>query len=369
MQTRRRTLAAASEANAAARNAVFATPDLLQIILAQLDIWEHAAAAAHSSWKQAWVATLPVRRGLRATQAASVQPAFTSIAVSPDDTMVCIHYELTNHVLFLDSEMRKDRILQVGNDMSIRSIAISSHSLWLAGFLEPRIPTVRRVRPSDGTLLAEIRDESRRGQLSDLVIGPDALFAIGYNHSDDYSNIPYDVVAFDPLTLETRFRISIETASLMSITVVNDSLYCSYDGLRGLSAFSAHTGEPQGVIQGSDWDSASIEKMCFDGDRLYLVESDTDDLPSDPNWSTGRRIFVLTPEGRTLQVYSQKSWLHGEVGSDGRISHKRRVDTITPWGKKLLVGVSHLKYFLLDQSYELHYNNWVDYSIQVLDGL
>ena len=119
------------------------------------------------------------------------------------------------------------------------------------------------------------------------------------------------------------------------------------------AARNLQRGEREGAMQ-----------MCFDGDRLYLVEGSPGGI-ADRDWPKSRRIFVLTPEGRTLQVYSQKSWLRAGVGSDGRTSHERNICAITPWGKKLLVGIKHLKFFLLERGSD----NWIDHSIEVLDGL
>ena len=46
--------------------------------------------------------------------------------------------------------------------------------------------------------------------------------------------------------------------------------------------------------------------LCCVGDRLYLIEEEEaeDEEEAAAKWMTGRRVFVLTPEGATLQVYN-----------------------------------------------------------------
>ena len=93
-----------------------------------------------------------------------------------------------------------------------------------------------------------------------------------------------------------------------------------YNGNK-LQVFSL-SGEHRRDITGAFWRPCIVKH--FDG-RLYVVENEDppDEIPDEVCAKLGKRIFVLTPQGETLQVYDMR---------EGRI-----VDAMAVVGRKLIV--------------------------------
>ena len=99
------------------------------------------------------------------------------------------------------------------------------------------------------------------------------------------------------------------------MAVVGDELYVSDYARDCIHAFS-FAGEHLREIRG-DWHSP--QELCFANERLYLIEQKADD-----DGPEGKRIFVLTPQGETLQIYSD-------------LPNVQRLDRLAVFGGKLLV--------------------------------
>ena len=133
-----------------------------------------------------------------------------------------------------------------------------------------------------------------------------------YDDEDDED----EVLAFDANTLTLRFTFGrgIFKKDAFGITPVGNELYICDRRARSLQVFSL-AGEHLREVRG-DW--RQPHSLCFFSDRLFLVErdgedeenddeyeedEDLDDMESQAKREAGKRIFVLTPQGETLQVW------------------------------------------------------------------
>ena len=110
-----------------------------------------------------------------------------------------------------------------------------------------------------------------------------------------------EIVALDTQTLELRYRFGRSLLNCaQQMAVGGEELFvCDQDADR-LQVFSL-AGEHRRSIAG-EWKKP--EKVCFAKDRLYLVE------PVLGQEGVGRRIFVLSLQGDTLQVYAHPEGHH-----------------------------------------------------------
>ena len=127
------------------------------------------------------------------------------------------------------------------------------------------------------------------------------LFCVNF---DDEDGAQDEIVALDAQTLQPRHRFGLSLLNeAWGMAVVGEELFvCDYGNDR-LQVFSL-AGEHRRSITG-EWKRPAA--LCFVKDRLYLVEAEDlarDDEGKLMNPLQGRRIFVLSLQGDTLQVYT-----------------------------------------------------------------
>ena len=119
---------------------------------------------------------------------------------------------------------------------------------------------------------------------------------------DDYTQD--EIVALDAQTLQPRHRFGLSLFDCArGMVVVGEELFVCDTGNDRLQVFSL-AGEHRRSITG-EWKRP--ETLCLVKDRLYLVEEvdyDEDEEGEFINPLCGRRIFVLSLQGDTLQVYT-----------------------------------------------------------------
>ena len=149
-----------------------------------------------------------------------------------------------------------------------------------------------------GTQVAESNTDK---WISSFVLGPGGLlFCTLYEPGDPEQG---EIVALDAQTLQPSHRFGLSLLNhVCGLAVVGEELFvCSYDNDR-LQVFSL-AGEHRRSITG-EWKRPKA--LCFVKDRLYLFENANDEGEEgeliDP--LHGRRIFVLSLQGDTLQVYT-----------------------------------------------------------------
>ena len=153
------------------------------------------------------------------------------------------------------------------------------------------------------------------------------LFCVRYEEADAYEqdDVNYDqdeIVALDAHSLQPRYRFG---KSLLNdargLAVVGEELFvCDMKNNR-LQVFSL-AGEHRRSITG-EWKRPA--SLCVVKDRVYLIESCdiADDDPLNEIQTRGRRIFVLSLQGDTLQVYpipiEGKSFSGSLIYFDGKL--------------------------------------------------
>ena len=115
-----------------------------------------------------------------------------------------------------------------------------------------------------------------------------------------------EIVALDAQTLQPRHRFGLSLLDgARGMAVVGEELFVCDSGNDRLQVFSL-AGEHRRSITG-EWKRPA--GLCFVKDRLYLIEQYDEDEDEegnliDPLALQGRRIFVLSLQGDTLQVYT-----------------------------------------------------------------
>ena len=159
----------------------------------------------------------------------------------------------------------------------------------------------------NGTEVATYEEQEKC--LANPVLAPGGLlFCVSYDADDTEQD---EIIALDAQTLEPRYRFG---RSLLNdachMAVVGEELFvCDRDNDR-LQVFSL-AGEHRRSITG-EWTKPAL--LCFAKDRLYLVEEEEGEDEEDEEEGEGedgmqdnprgKRIFVLSLQGDTLQVFT-----------------------------------------------------------------
>ena len=151
----------------------------------------------------------------------------------------------------------------------------------------------------DGTKVAMWHDPNRYIAFPTLAPGG-PLFCVLYGDEEQD-----EIVALDAQTLQPRHRFGLSLLKdACTMVVVGEELFVCDRGNGRLQVFSL-AGEHRRSIMG-EWKRP--EALCFVKDRLYLVEqvdnASVDEWGELMNPLQGRRIFVLSLQGDTLQVYT-----------------------------------------------------------------
>jgi len=268
-------------------------------LLAPLQLEDCAAAAVCSRWAEDWKATGEGWRRLRKVDfPQDLLPHWPySMAVIPGDDEYIDELVVQSGSMahILGRGMRK--ITSFKLPTSSGTIAASEEFLYVTGrgrIIPGRITSLTH----DGIEVATWEDQKCIGR---PVLGPDGLLFCMICNSADYG---YDeIVALDAETLQPRHRFGHSTLyEACSMVVVGEELFVSNYDDDGLQVFS-FTGEHRRSITG-EWKRPL--DLCFVKDRLYLIE-DHDGNEVDEQGEliyplVGRRIFVLSLQGDTLQV-------------------------------------------------------------------
>ena len=148
-----------------------------------------------------------------------------------------------------------------------------------------------------------------------------------------------EIVALDAQTLQPRSRFGLSLLNdAGGMAVVGEELFVCDRGNDRLQVFSL-AGEHRRSITG-EWKRPN--RLCFVKDRLYLIEEQDNEKDEEGELITplaGWRIFVLSLQGDTLQVYT-----HPDEGRlfetlcyfDGKLLAPVRTD----WGDIEMVALS-----------------------------
>ena len=276
---------------------VLLSSDLVPHLLAPLQLEDGAAAAVCSRWADGWKATSEGRR--RLTRVALDFPqdllgnATLDMAVIPgDDEQLVVRSGTTVRIL--------------GRDMSTStSFEVSSTYGQLAASEEFSYVIHNFARlishTHDGTEVVSYEEPDKL--IISPVLGPDGLlFCVLFDEEDDYTQD--EIIALDAQTLQPRHRFGLSLLDgACGMVVVGEELFFCDTGNDRLQVFSL-AGEHRRSITG-EWKQPLA--LCFVKDRLYLIEEADPEENADDNLIhplQGRRIFVLSLQGETLQVYT-----------------------------------------------------------------
>lgn len=273
---------------------VLLSPDLLPRLMAKLEVEDAPAAAVCTGWRQAFVATRKFRRKLH--PAIVGQPDFEllrprAFAALPDDKRLTIESEGRLHVV--DRRMRHLQTICEADSTAgdIDSIVASNDGL----FVSERNPArLRRLHPETFELLA-VYSACEYSGFCTMVAAPGQFLFAAADVSIDGSN---EIVKLDSLLFELDHAFGRDLLSadcLRGMTVVGQELFVGDRARRCVHVFS-FDGEHLREVRG-DW--GTPRSLCFAEGRLYLTEVRTYGVEG-----PGHRIFSLTPEGETLQIYT-----------------------------------------------------------------
>ena len=156
-------------------------------------------------------------------------------------------------------------------------------------------------RTHDGTEVARYEDPDKCIDCYTLAPGG-LLFCELF---DAHDNTQCEIIALDAQTLQPRHRFGLSLLNYVcAIVVVGEELFVCDCGNDRLQVFSL-AGEHRRSITG-EWKRPV--SLCFAKDRLYLIQNDP---LARRNPLARRRIFVLSLQGDTLQVYTHP--IEGQV--------------------------------------------------------
>ena len=168
----------------------------------------------------------------------------------------------------------------------------------------------------DGTKVAMWHYPNRYISFPTLAPGGPLFYVLYGDEEQD------EIVALDAQTLQPRHRFGLSLLKdACTMVVVGEELFVCDRGNGRLQVFSLG-GEHRRSIMG-EWKRP--EALCFVKDRLYLVEqvdnASVDEWGELMNPLQGRRIFVLSLQGDTLQV--EQVCTHPDEGLrfDGRLCY------------------------------------------------
>ena len=152
----------------------------------------------------------------------------------------------------------------------------------------------------NGTEVAKYEEPDKR--IAYPVLAPGGLlFCLLYDNKFDSQD---EIVALDAQTLQPRHRFGLSLLyCARGMAVGGEELFVCDCGNDRLQVFSL-AGEHRRSITG-EWKRP--RELCFVRDRLYLVEGRDEDEDEEGNFINplrGGRIFVLSLQGDTLQVYT-----------------------------------------------------------------
>ena len=288
---------------------VLLSNDLVPHILASLQLEDGAAAAVCSSWADAWKATSEARRHLRRVafdipqDLLGMADYFELVAISSDtDAEPQLLVRSGGTVRILARNMcTKRSLFDAAFDRDDSVIAADGQSIYVivrsGQPLQPGSVTVRRLA-HDGSELASYEDH--KFPFRGVLARGGYFFCVGQG-LDDHDD---EILVLDAQSLQPRYRFGLSLFNgAADIVLIDGSLVvCDTENDR-LQVFSL-TGEHLCSITG-EWKRPV--GLCFVKDRLYLIEESQDEEEGDETELCdplrGRRIFVLSLQGDTLEVF------------------------------------------------------------------
>ena len=304
---------ATQAADAAVVEGVLLSTDLAPHVLALLQLEDSAAAAVCSLWAEGWKATSEGRRRLKRVAfdfPLELLVNLKNMAVIPgDDEQLVVN---SGHMVdILDRSL--STVTSFMDDEPSSAITADEQSIYCCDSVEHGILRKMSKMTHFGTEITyygdPCADQDDAGCMYCPVRAPGGLlFCVRYEMAvdDEYEqNNHYEldeIIALDAHSMQLRFRFGKSLFNdARGLAVVGEELFvCDMRNDR-LQVFSL-AGEHRRSITG-EWKRPA--SLCVMKDRMYLVENYDlkEDGPYEDRQARGRRIFVLSLQGDTLQVY------------------------------------------------------------------
>ena len=302
---------------------IFQSPDLVACVLSSFDIQHARAAMVCKVWKQGWELNMEQRWNEVLRPAALAEPAIDITAQSSDDLMMasppsgawlCCAY--TNRMAkILDPSMRVLHSIEPLRNHLVKGIAAGEDRIYLSAGSNPDAASRVIAFTSDGGrtgvefVLGNLTDEP-----SELALANDILYAVVIE--DDHLAPTSRILALNALTLELQFTFGSDVfgphvaeperpTSAVGMAVAGNALYIGRvfsDSLEVFSLAGVHLRHIRGDFK------VPQQVLHYNG-RLYLLEgsdelSCLDDDASSEELSISKRVFELSLQGETLQIWA-----------------------------------------------------------------
>ena len=274
---------------------VVLSPDILSLLMAYLELEDHAAFMVCTMWRDAWTATSGQRRQLRLVDLPAPKPALkrfvTGMFSMPDGEHLCIRSErgLGNGVSLSVVDKRLGRLpdlIDHVHDAHEDALAITDLGVYAASM--GKLWRYTYLWSAEG-LVTTVAATSAYVDLWSL----DACMCVSA-HGVFLREGGSGVVLLDPITLKKR--CSFEPGLLhnvRSIAVGGDEVFVSdeltissTDTRCSIHVFSL-SGVHRRVIRQSGW--TQIRDLLFANDRLYFIDHKA-------------KLTTITPAGTVLQT-------------------------------------------------------------------
>ena len=307
---------------------VLLSSDLVPHLLAPLQLEDGAAAAVCSRWAEGWKATSEGRRRLRKVALDFPHELLNTpclrMAVTPDGDELVVRSDSTVRILGRGMSS-SGTIIELTNHHG--EIAASEEFIYASMYDEVGCFTHAGTEVTS----YQLNDLSNKG-IDCLTLAPGGLLFFNL-YDQDGGPEQDEIVALDAQTLQPRHRFGLSLLSdAGAMVVVGEELFVCDCGNDRLQVFSL-AGEHRRSITG-EWKRPLA--LCFVKDRLYLVEEADPEEDAAGNLICplqGRRIFVLSLQGNTLQVYThpvERHIFNGLCCFDGKLLApvRRRMGTV-----------------------------------------
>jgi len=312
---------------------VLLSEDLVQHLLAPLELEDGAAAAVCSLWAKGWKATSEPRRRLRVVPGNALPDDLRdcdqiSVAAIPGNDPGQAERLVISNSRYNDEEYTRetrvrilDRSMRTVFDWAAPSASFSTVAADRCSVFLGKSATLLRFS-LDGQEVARYEEGAGGRCLAYPTLAPGGLlFAVAYQAGQTGSEhatpdaTDDEIVALDADSLELRYRFGrllLQNANGMA--VVGDELFVCDMDRDCLQVFSL-AGEHHRSIVG-EWKRPL--RLCAMKDRLYLVEEeeaeedeeehaedaeDEEEIQRSDSSKRGRRMFVLSLQGETLQIF------------------------------------------------------------------
>ena len=282
---------------------VLLSSDLVPHLLAPLKLEDGAVAAVCSRWADGWKATSEGRRRLRRVAFDFPQHLlgknWLGMAVVPGGDELVVRSGTT--VCILSRDMSSGASFELPTEFG--HIAAGEQFVYATG-------TGGAITSLEVASYAEVAsyEDPERYIFSPIFAPGGLLFGV---LSDDNELELDEIIALDAQTLQPRYQFGLSLLNCpRGMAAVGEELFVCDQNNDRIQVFSL-AGEHRRSITGA-WKKP--DALCLVKDRLYLVEQDDEDLRLSEedadeevalyNLHTGRRIFVLSLLGETLQVYT-----------------------------------------------------------------